>query len=199
MLLDDVLSRWEGFFLVLFLLIYLTYAWHTSKIEQPASHGSTDAPTRRGDTWIMIVVCVLAGGLFLVLGSRLLVHGAVGISENLGINQAVIGLTVVAVGTSLPEIAASTVAALRGNTDMALGNIVGSNIWNILAVLGIASIATELPRGNVSWDMLGLCLAVSLALVLVALTERRITRTEGGILVLTYICYQVFLYTIAVI
>jgi cation:H+ antiporter len=197
MLYDDVLSRFEAITLITALIAYLVYAWHTSKRPAEVSDLSDTSPQSRSDTWPVITLFLVTGTVLLAFGSHLLVQGAVGISTMLGISQAVIGLTVVAVGTSLPEIMASTMAAMRGKTDMALGNIVGSNIWNLLAVLGIAGTITDLPRGGVSWDMLGVCLAVSLLLVLVARTGHRITRSEGGSLVVVYVAYQIWLYTLA--
>lgn len=197
MLYNDVLSRPEAIGLLVGLVVYLAYAYRTSR-RPAATKDSADATTRRpGDTWPAIFLFLAIGTVLLAFGSHILVQGAVGISKMLGISQAVIGLTVVAVGTSLPEIMASTIAAVRGKTDMALGNIVGSNIWNLLAVLGIAGTISDLPRGGVSWDMLGICLAVSLLLVLVARTGHRVTRSEGALLVSVYAIYQVWLYTVS--
>jgi cation:H+ antiporter len=149
-------------------------------------------------------VIVLAAGLFfLVVSSRLLVWGAVETAEALGVSDLIIGLTAVALGTSLPELAASLIAARKGQTDIAIGNIVGSNMFNLLAVIGIAGSITPIsaipPEVMLrDWPMM---MAGTIALFVMGYGFRgqgRINRLEGSILLATFIAYSVYLVLSAV-
>jgi cation:H+ antiporter len=146
---------------------------------------------------------LLVGLLVLLGSSRLLVVGAVDLAQRAGMSELVIGLTVVAVGTSLPELASALVAARRGEHDLVLGNVLGSNIFNTLLVMGVAILiqpsAVEPP---LFWRDMMVTLALTLALPLVALAWRhgrkgRINRIEGLLLVLAYVGYTVYLLTTA--
>lgn len=140
---------------------------------------------------------VVAGLLLLVVSSRLLVWGAVEIAQALGVSDLIIGLTVVAVGTSLPELASSIVAARKGEHDIALGNILGSNLFNTLAVVGIAGMISPMQVGPevFSRDMLVMVL-LTVSLFVFCYGFRgpdRISRPEGGMLLLAYVAYTVYL------
>ena len=142
------------------------------------------------------VLAGLAGGIFLLsLGGHWLVEGAVHIAARLGVSEALIGMTVVAVGTSLPEITASVISILRGHGSMAVGNIVGSNIWNTFCVLGTAAAITPLPRGDVSVAMLGIMAAAGVVLWIFCATSRQINRLEGAALLAGYIGCQAWLFS----
>ena len=134
------------------------------------------------------------GILLLALGGHWLVEGAVHVAAGLGVSEALIGMTVVAVGTSLPEISASVVSILRGHGTMAVGNVVGSNIWNSFGVLGAAASITPLSRGDVSPAMLGLMAAAGVVLWIFCATGRRINRLEGAALLAGYVACQVWLF-----
>ena len=134
------------------------------------------------------------GLLLLVLGGRWFVDGATTIARGLGVSELVIGLTIVAIGTSLPEVATSLVAAFRGERDIAVGNVVGSNLFNIMGVLGIASLVS--PAGiAVSQSALRLDIPVMIAVAIACLpiffTGHRIDRWEGGLLLACYVAYTV--------
>ena len=123
-------------------------------------------------------------------GSQVLLMGAVGIAEHFGVSEAVIGLTLVAVGTSLPELSISVIAALRRHADVAVGNILGSNIFNLLGILGVSALLQPLPvHARIlqfdQWVMLG----SSLMLLLFLYTGRRLSRLEGGVLLACYGAY----------
>jgi cation:H+ antiporter len=141
---------------------------------------------------------LVAGLLLLILSSRVLVWGAVSIAEALGVSDLIIGLTIVALGTSLPELAASVIAARKGEHDLAIGNIVGSNMFNLLAVIGIAGAIAPMPEvaGEVllrDWPFL---LALTVALFVMAYGFRgqgRINRAEGMLLLLAYVGYTGYL------
>lgn len=141
----------------------------------------------------------LVGGLILLgLSSRMLVWGAVSIAEALGVSSLIIGLTIVALGTSLPELAASIIAARKGEHDIAIGNVVGSNMFNLLAVVGIAGTISPMPYIEAEvlsrdWPVM---MAMTLALLLMAYgirSEGKITRPEGALLLFGFIAYNIYL------
>ena len=136
------------------------------------------------------LAAVVTGLVLLISGSRVLLTGAVGIANHFEISEAVIGLTLVAVGTSLPELSISVIAALRRHADVAVGNILGSNIFNLLGILGISALLQPLPvHARIlqfdQWVMLG----AALLLIVFLYTGRKLSRTEGGLLVIGYGLY----------
>jgi cation:H+ antiporter len=154
--------------------------------------GRAETPTV---TALWIPLAMAFGGLaVVVIGGKLLVVGAIGFAQDIGISETVIGLTIVAIGTSLPELVTSVIAAIRRHGDMALGNILGSNIYNILAVAGVTALIapTAIPPEIVRFDSL-VMLAVSILLLVVARTGNRITRGEGAVLLA---CYGGYFYAI---
>lgn len=139
---------------------------------------------------------MILGGLFgLVLGGKLVVDGAVTIAGRLGISQSLIGLTIVAAGTSLPELATSAVAAYKKNPDIAVGNIVGSNIFNIFFILGISALIKPLPITAQSNADILVLVATSLLLFFFMFTGKRrmLDRWEGAVFILFYVGYTIFL------
>jgi cation:H+ antiporter len=158
----------------------------------------TDADAPEIDTpnlSVPIALLYFAGGLLItLLGARFLVKGAIGLAEDMGVSQAVIGLTIVAVGTSLPELVTSVLAARRGHSDVALGNIVGSNIFNIFGILGATAMVKPIPIpaeivAYDNWIMLG----ASLVLIGACVTHWRISRREGAVMLGLYGAYIVSL------
>ena len=135
------------------------------------------------------LVLVVGGLVLLTLGARWFVAGAVGLARLAGWSEAFIGLTVVAVGTSLPELAASVVAARRGEGDIAIGNVVGSNVFNILGVLGAGALVRPLPQGGILPGDLVAMGAAAVILAPFAWTGRRVDRWEGVVLVVGYVGY----------
>lgn len=152
-------------------------------------------PEKPVPLWLAAISLVAGIGL-LVLGAQLLVDGAVSIALNLGLSSLVVGLTIVAVGTSLPELATSIIAVRRGERDMAVGNIVGSNIFNIGMVLGLPAIifgqGIPVPAAAIAFD-LPVMLAAAIALLPIAFTGFVIARWEGSLFVLLYVAYTVYL------
>jgi cation:H+ antiporter len=139
------------------------------------------------------VLLVGVGLVALVLGGAAFVRGGVSLAEALGVSPAVIALTVIAVGTSLPELATSIVAALKGDADIAVGNIVGSNFFNILAVLGITAAIRPLERGDITMVDLTVMLMFALILVPLIMVRQRIGRPEGIALLVSYGAYLAWL------
>jgi cation:H+ antiporter len=146
------------------------------------------APQQRGRAWLSGVF--VAGGLtLLVLGADLLLKGAISAAEVLGVSEAVIGLTMVAVGTSLPELATTTVAAIKRESDLAVGNLIGSNVLNILCVLGITAVVSPLRSQGVGTADLATMVAVTLLTLLLMRTDYRLRRWEGALLIACYAGY----------
>ncbi|MFN3689097.1 calcium/sodium antiporter [Salinarimonas sp.] len=164
-----------------------------------ATEGVDDAlvpdPGERGGGLAWPIATALAGLVVVVAGGALLVDGATTLARAMGISETVIGLTVVAVGTSLPELVTSVVAALRRQTDVAFGNIVGSNIYNVLGIGGITGLVAPvaIPAEVATFD-LPVMVAVTVAMLVFAATGRRITRLEGGLLLAGYAAYLFFLW-----
>lgn len=176
------------------LVAYLLWAYWTERIHAGPSAELHKAEAEEVSTvprsGLWIVTAVILGLLLLIGGSQVLLTGAVGIAEYYGISEAVIGLTLVAVGTSLPELSISVLAAIRRHADVAVGNILGSNIFNLLGILGISALLQPLPvpvriLQFDQWVMLG----TSLLLLLFLYTGRSLSRLEGGILLTGYGIY----------
>lgn len=149
-------------------------------------------PLNRSLLWVVV------GLVLLIASSRVLVWGAVSIAQSLGVSDLIIGLTIVAVGTSLPELASSIIAARKGEHDMAVGNILGSNLFNTLSVVGLAGVIHPLNiDANVLYRDVGLMLALTCVLFLFGFgfkgRQGRINRWEGGVLILTYLLYTAWL------
>jgi len=203
--LDGVLGRVDGLIFFGALVAYMSWTvWQTRK-ESTQFRGEFEGAieTRagvvgNGAVWKIAVQIglVLLGFVLLVLGSKWLVAGSVTIAQRLGVSQLMIGLTIVAVGTSLPEIVTSILAGLRGHSEIAVGNVVGSNILNILAVLGLSSIVA--PEGiEVSREALILDIPVMIAVAVACLpiffTQYRIDRWEGYLFFGYYLAYTAYL------
>lgn len=150
---------------------------------------------RPGGSVVVPVLVAIAGLALVVVGGYFLVEGAVALARSFSISETVIGLTIVAVGTSMPELVTSIMAALRKQTDVAFGNIVGSNIYNILGIGGVTALIapSQVPFEIVRFDNL-VMIAASLLLVVFAYTGRRISRWEGGVLLALYAGYMFWLW-----
>ncbi|NIC04866.1 calcium/sodium antiporter [Billgrantia bachuensis] len=192
--LDGVVGRFDGGLLFLGLIAYTGFLlWQGRRQSAPAE---TEAGEEVSHHWGRDVLFVVVGLAMLVAGSRLFVDAAVVLATWLGVSEQVIGLTVVAAGTSLPEVVTSIVAALRGQRDIAVGNVVGSNIFNLLGVLGLASLIA--PAGIAVTDaMLSLdipvMLAVAVACLPICFTASAINRWEGAVLLAYYVAYTAYL------
>ena len=189
-----VISFAEGLLLLGALAAYLTWAYLSEKgqsapaAELHAAEGQEIENVPQSMFWSVVQLVVGLG--LLIAGSQILLKGAVGIAHGLGVSEAVIGLTLVAFGTSLPELTISIIAALRKHADVAVGNILGSNIFNLLGILGVSSLIKPIQvSGRVAEFDQWVMLAVALVLLLFLYTGRRLSRTEGGILFLAYVVY----------
>ena len=186
----DSLSRWEG---ALFLAIFAAYIAHSFVTGKPTEEDAAETGSRK--LWLAVLM-VLAGLAGLIFGGNLFVDSATGLARTLGVSDKFIAVTILAGGTSLPELATSLVAALKGRNELALGNILGSNVFNILLILGSSALITPLSLASVTRvDATVLTLSMVL-LLLWAYTGRRerIDRWEGALLLLLFGAYYTYLF-----
>jgi len=200
---DGVISRMDGAFLLGLLLVYVVFLIRQSRRQSLATNveyaegcDETAGAWQRAQGRLPVqLVLIFAGLVLLVLGSRWLVDAAVAFARWAGVSELVIGLTIVAAGTSLPEVAASVIASIRGERDIAIGNVVGSNIFNILGVLGMAALLSPAPL-PVAPAMLAfdcwVMLAVAFACLPVLFTGRIIARWEGVVFLGYYAAYTAY-------
>ncbi len=193
---NGVLGRLEGLFLFSGAVFYVAWTVRRSRRESREESEASIPEDGVGSSRLVQVLQILGGLAMLALGSKWLVDGAVTVAQFFGVSDLVIGLTVVAIGTSLPELATSILASLRGQRDIAVGNIVGSNIFNILVVLGLtASVAPfgiPIPKSALTFDLPVMFMATVVCLP-IFLTGHRIARWEGGLFFLYYLAYMLFI------
>jgi cation:H+ antiporter len=199
MALDSRISRPEAALLLALMLGYTVFLIVQARRAPPQEQSdfASEAPASPWDRhWSVQVLLVLAGLALLVLGSRWLVEAATTFAAALGVSELVIGLTLVAAGTSLPEVAASITASLRGQRDIAVGNVVGSNLFNILGCLGLAGVVAPgglpIAESVLHFD-LWVMMATLLACLPIFMTGREIARWEGGVLLAYYLAYVAYL------
>jgi cation:H+ antiporter len=191
---DGRFGRVEGAVFTAGVIGYTAMGLGLSRREPSAVHAEfAEATPGPSGSWFRDVALVAAGLGLLVWGARLLVSGAVVVAQDLGVGEAVIGLTVVAVGTSLPELATSLVAATRGEGDIAVGNVVGSNIFNILGILGVSSLVRPLTGAGMTPVDLGVMAGLTLVMLPLMRTGFRVSRAEGGFLLAVYGAYIAWL------
>jgi cation:H+ antiporter len=192
------IERWAGAVMVALLALYIWVTWRleagdgapSAELHKAESHAYDPAPP---GLWLSLAFAV--GGIaLLVFGADLLVQGAVALARMVGLSETVIGLTIVAVGTSLPELVATLAAAAKGRSNVAFGNVVGSNIYNVLGVLGLTALVRPLTLpvdlSVVDWAAF---VGAALLLVVHASTGARIGRREGGFLLALYLLYIAYL------
>ena len=205
--LDGSFSRIEGIVWFTGLLAYVGFLIYTSRQDNRKAAAEIDPevaellgdPSEK-DAWLKNIGLIVVGLVLLVLGSRWLVDSAVIFAKYFGVSEVVIGLTIVAAGTSLPEVVTSIIATIRGERDIAVGNVVGSNIFNIMAVLGVASIVA--PSGipvetSTLYLDIPVMIGVALACLPIFFTGQTISRSEGGLFLGYYIAYTVYLVFLA--
>lgn len=197
---ENILNRVDGLLLLCFFVIFMGYTFAIASkpatIEQQAEHPVIEEETEiKSLPWWKSILYIIGGLAALIFGGQLFVDGATGIARNLGVSESIIGLTLVAGGTSLPELATSIVAALKKNPEIAIGNVIGSNLFNIFFVLGCSASITPLHlSGITNFDLFTLVgSGILLWLFGLFFAKRTITRIEGGIMILCYVAYTVVL------
>ena len=199
---ENILNRVDGLLLLCFFAIFMGYTFAIARTPSTpvASDAQHPAPPAEEDDikllpWWKSVLYILGGLAALIYGGQLFVNGATGIARNLGVSESIIGLTLVAAGTSLPELATSIVAALKKNPEIAIGNVIGSNLFNIFFVLGCSASITPLRLSGITnfdlFTLVGSC--VLLWFFGLFFAKRTITRIEGSIMILCYVAYTVVL------
>lgn len=190
--LNGYLGRFEGLLLVLGLAGYLAVLWHQSRHYARTYPAPGRSARPAGRFWLGAVLQILLGLGLLSLAGHLLLEAAVEVATDLGLSERVIGLTVVAVCTSLPELAAALVAALRGEREIAVGTVIGSNLFNLLAVLGLTALVAPAPL-SISPNALDFDLPVMLGVAALSLpvfySGYRVTRAEGVVFLGLYLVY----------
>lgn len=190
---SGLVTRLEGILLVLVLFLFLWMSLKRGRVERTDEEKLEIAET--GRSIVAYAGLVLLGLLVLLVGGKLLVEGAIRLAVLAGITERIIALTIVAGGTSLPELATCVAAARRGHGDMAIGNLVGSNIFNILAILGIVAIVTPIavPNGSNSFDIPAM-IAMQVIAYIVMRWQMNLSRLDGLMLLLCYLAYVVTLF-----
>ncbi len=199
--LDGHIGRLDGGLLFAGLIGYTVFLIRQSRRENAAVQAEYaqqyPSPGRlNGAQWLLNLTLLLAGLGLLVVGSRWLVDGAVTLARQFGVSELIIGLTIVAAGTSLPEVATSVVASLRGERDIAVGNVVGSNLFNLMSVLGLTGLVAPhgigVPAAALQFDI-PVMIAVAVACLPVFFTGHLIARWEGALFVGYYLAYTLYL------
>lgn len=191
LLLDQSLGHVEGGLLFFGIV---AYTWMNVVLARKEGAATIAAPEDLSAPvlsrhWVADLAFILGGLVVLVIGSRLLVEHSVNLATAFGISEAVIGLTIVAAGTSMPELATSLVAAIRKQPDIAIGNVVGSNVFNILGILGLASIISPISAPGISVLDYTTMIIFTIILIPLLYTGRLLHRIEGGVLLLLYGAY----------
>ena len=186
--LDFEISRVEAFIFVLVLISYFTYMLVTSKKKQ-GKQTEEENDIRLSKHWILDILFIGVGLAALVYGSDMLVVNAVIIAGRLGMSEAMIGLTIVAAGTSMPELATSVVAAMKKRADIAIGNVVGSNIFNILFILGITGLIQPISTVEINYVDSLFNIGIGVLLWLFMKRSSRITRAQGTVFLGVYLLY----------
>lgn len=192
---NDSISRSDGLLMLCTFAVFMSYTMSIAKNDQDKAPEASDNEHKESPLWKNILF-VLIGLVLLVAGGDGLVEGASGIARWIGISESVIALTIVSAGTSAPELAASVMAAKKGDTAMALGNVVGSVVFNVFFVLGTSAVIVPLGIGGVTaTDILVLLGASVLLWILTAFGQKQliITRTEGAIMIIVAIAYYTYL------
>lgn len=193
---DNMVGRIGGAVLIAFFAFYifLTVRSALAYRKNNVDVDDSESETIKSLPWWKSVLFTIGGAIVIIVGGDLSVDGAVAIAKQLGLSEAIIGLTIVALGTSLPELVTSVVAAKKGNSDIALGNIVGSNIFNILLILGTTAIIKPVPVPFASLIDLFILLGVTVYLAISARTGKKLSRIEGASFLVLYVAYTVYLF-----
>ena len=188
---DNVIGRAEGFVLLMGLVLYLVYLLAMAKKGQVDTE-ETESSGKENKLWKLLLL-ILAGGIMIVVGSDVTVDAATALARIFGMSERLIGLTIVAFGTSLPELVTSATAAIKGKADIAVGNIVGSNLFNILFVVGISAVITPVAYEQAFFTDTVICILAAAILWLCVVKKHRLARSGGAILLICYAGYFIYL------
>lgn len=191
---DNYLSRFDGIFLLILFFLYVSYLYSMARKDRRNFRLNTDLANIEHSNKQIFKASILSliGIAGVLLGAHFIVDNAVIIAKRLGISEILISVTIIALGTSLPEMATSLTAMKKGKSDIAIGNVVGSNIFNILLVLGITSTIQPIKFPLLASTDLLIVIGISAILLIFGVTRNKISKKEGGILLLLYILYITF-------
>ncbi len=187
MFIDGNLARIEAAILLVLLVAYMVLLIYSALKKQ------TDSPTQKILSWAKSLIFVVVGVCAIIGGGKLVVNSATTIAEALGMGETLIGLTVVAIGTSLPELVTSVVAAKKGDSGIAMGNVVGSSIFNILFILGTAGVIKPMVADAEFFIDTAVLIALSVIVLVFAWTRRKTDRIEGAVCLLLYVAYTAYI------
>ncbi len=188
------LSRIEALILLLLLVGYMI--WTVVSALKSRSSTGDDSDDAKPFVWWKCALCIVGGVAGIIIGGDFVVDNASALGGVLGMSETLIGLTICAVGTSLPELVTSIAAARRGENDMAMGNVLGSNILNVICILGVSGLISPITieaaaLTNTLIDC-GVCIGITVLAYIFCITSKKVTRAEGGVLVALYIAYMAY-------
>ena len=188
---DFIISRYDGMILLFFFVLFMGYVYVVSK-QRKSEFSNEDLPDMSMHKSILLIIIGMVG---LYFGGRWVVDGAVSLASSFGMSESFIGLTIIAIGTSLPELVTSAMAAYKKDTDIAVGNVVGSNIFNLLWILGLSATIKPIPYDVISNSDIFMIIASSTALILAVVVGKKpiISRWEGFFFLIAYCWYIIFL------
>ena len=188
---DFIISRYDGMILLFFFVLFMGYVYVVSK-QRKSEFSNEDLPDMSMNKSILLIIIGMVG---LYFGGRWVVDGAVSLASSFGMSESFIGLTIIAIGTSLPELVTSAMAAYKKDTDIAVGNVVGSNIFNLLWILGLSATIKPIPYDVISNSDIFMIIASSTALILAVVVGKKpiISRWEGFFFLIAYCWYIIFL------
>lgn len=181
------INRWMGIVFLILMFAYIIYAIRTAKADE------SEDMEQKGYSWLKASILFILGLVLLIVGSNVFVTCATSVAESLGISDAIIGLTIVAGGTSLPELATSVVAARKGQSAIAMGNVLGSCVYNILLIIGMTGVISPLVIEGITPVDFGMMLVSIILLWLFSFTKYKLERWEGIVLVVLFIAYMAWL------
>lgn len=190
---SSVVGRIDGIILLTGIGLFLYYIFVKARRTKEATKDGEAKRTGNDTSWFKNIALFVIGLAGIVFGGDMVVNSATSIALSLGMSQALVGLTIVAIGTSLPELTTSISAALKGEGEMALGNLIGSNIFNIFFVLGISAVISPLSVSGSLFTDTWVLIVISVVLLTLALWKGKLSRASGGLLVSLYVIYLVYI------
>lgn len=194
-IIDKSIDRFDGILLLTGIVLYIYYNYYTSKKEKDKivlEDFNKEIPKEVGKPFVSFLLAAAGLGV-LIFGANIFVDGAVQIATKAGLSEAIIGLTIVSVGTSLPELVTSIVAAVKKESDIAIGNVIGSNIFNVLAILGAAAVVNPISATQISFVDLGVMILTGIIIWPLTRTGYKLDRWEGALLLAGFIGYYIYL------
>ncbi len=188
-----IVQRWGGIILLALFAVFLYMMISSAKKSRAAGEAAEEDEYKIMPVW-KCLLCIVGGGAAIAVGGKMVVDGASDIARSFGISDNIIGMTVVALGTSLPELVTSVVAARKGEIDMALGNVVGSNIFNILFVLGIAATISPMAYTMQNTIDAAVLIAMTIMVLLLCMPKKKMLRWHGALMLAVYAGYTAYIF-----